>query len=168
MERHCIYCGQIAAKQNDNLYTCAAGHENWNNPAPGVAVCIVGKGQILYGIRSKDPGKGTLDFPGGFMEVGESAEEAAIREVKEELGVDVTIERYFGTYPSHYNGERPVINIVFLATMTEQAITPSDDLSGGMPVWRSIDNLPLAEEVMDDWMIDVQNDLRRQETSLPS
>ena len=52
--------------------------------------------------RAIDPHKGRLDFPGGFVEHNESAEEAITRELKEELGATVKKLTYFGTFPNQY------------------------------------------------------------------
>ncbi|HSW98493.1 MAG TPA: NUDIX domain-containing protein [Candidatus Saccharimonadales bacterium] len=159
MERYCTKCGKIAIQKNDSLYMCEAGHENWVNPALGACIYIIKDGKVLFGVRSADPGKGMLDVPGGFVEVHESAEQAAVRETKEELGIDVTLGSCFGTYPSMYEG-RPALNIVFLASMPPgQKITPSDDMAGGEPVWRGMEDLPGSGEVMDDWMLATHTDL---------
>jgi ADP-ribose pyrophosphatase YjhB (NUDIX family) len=158
MERYCIKCGKVATKKNDSLYTCEAGHENWINPATGVSAYVIKNGKVLFGVRSFDPGKGKLDVPGGFIEVHESAEQATIREAKEEFGIDIALERCFGTYSSVYNG-RPALNIVFIASMPDQNIIPADDMSGGDPVWRDIENLPGSDEIMDEWMVTAHKDL---------
>jgi ADP-ribose pyrophosphatase YjhB (NUDIX family) len=158
MERYCIKCGKVVTKKNDSLYMCDAGHENWINPATGVSAYVIKDSKVLFGVRSSDPGRGKLDVPGGFVEVHESAEQAAIREAKEEFGIDIALERCFGTYPSVYNG-RPALNIVFIASMSDQTITPSDDMNGGEAVWRDIENLPGSGEIMDDWMVATHKDL---------
>ena len=158
MDRYCISCGKITAKHNDRLYMCQAGHENWISPAAGASVYVIKDGKVLFGVRSRDPGKGKLDIPGGFIEPHESAEQAANREAKEELGIDVVITNYLGSYPSVYNG-RPALNIVFIAEMTEQRIAASDDMGGGEPVWKEIEDLPSADEIMDVWMVQAQADL---------
>lgn len=159
MERYCIKCGKLTAKKNDSLYMCEAGHENWINPATGVSAYVIKGSKVLFGVRSFNPGKGKLDVPGGFVEIYESAEQAAIREAKEEFGIDITLEYCFGTYPSVYDG-RPALNVVFIASMTDQDITPADDMSGGDPVWRDIEDLPGSGEIMDDWMVEVHEGLR--------
>jgi ADP-ribose pyrophosphatase YjhB (NUDIX family) len=98
MERYCIKCGEVVTKKNDSLYMCEAGHENWINPAVGVSAYVIKDGKVLFGVRSRDPGKGKLDVPGGFVEAHESAEQAAIREAKEEFDIDITLTNCFGTY----------------------------------------------------------------------
>lgn len=159
MERYCIKCGKLATKKNDSLYMCEAGHENWINPALGVSAYVIKDGKVLFGVRSSNPGKGLLDVPGGFVEVNESAEQAVIREAKEEFAIDITIKRCFGTYTSVYDG-RSALNIVFLTTMqSDQPIVPSDDMSGGEPVWCDIDALPGSGEIMDDWMVAAHQDI---------
>src|SRR5688500_6318681 len=112
MDRYCITCGRITAKKNDSCYVCEAGHGNWINPAVGSAVFIPQGMKLLYGVRSGNPAKGQLDLPGGFIEVGESAEQAAIRETREELGVDITLITLLGTYATDYEG-RPILNLAF-------------------------------------------------------
>lgn len=158
MNRYCTQCGKITKKQNDNLFTCNAGHENWINPALGTCAYILKDGKVLFGVRGMNPGKSKLDVPGGFVEVNESAEHAAIRETKEEFGITITLQNFFGTYPSVYGG-RPALNIVFIAAMADQPITPRDDLNGGEPVWRDMEDLPGATEVMDEWMMETHRDL---------
>jgi NAD+ diphosphatase len=158
MERYCIKCGKLTAKKNDSLFMCEAGHQNWINPALGVSAYVIKDGKVLFGVRSAEPGKGRLDVPGGFVEVHESAEQAAVREAKEEFGIDITLEGCFGTYPSVYDG-RPALNIAFIASVSDQDITPSDDMSGGEPVWRDIEDLPGSGEIMDDWMVAAHRDL---------
>lgn len=53
-------------------------------------------------IRKFEPFKGTYDLLGGFVDPNESAEEAAIRELKEETGLDIKIKSFFGSYPDIY------------------------------------------------------------------
>jgi mutator protein MutT len=58
-------------------------------PLVGVGVIIIGQGKILLEKRKNEPGRGQWSIPGGLVELGESVERTAIREVKEETGLEV-------------------------------------------------------------------------------
>ncbi|MEM2768037.1 MAG: NUDIX hydrolase [Candidatus Bathyarchaeia archaeon] len=60
-----------------------------NQPVVGVGAIIICNGKILLEKRRSDPGRGKWSVPGGIVELGESPENAVIREVKEETGLDV-------------------------------------------------------------------------------
>lgn len=158
MNRYCTECGKITTKKNDSCFVCEAGHENWINPAVGSVVFIIKDDKVLYGIRSREPGKGKLDLPGGFIEVGETAEAAAIRETKEELGIDITLTKLLGTYATTYDN-RPILNLVYIASTATDQIIPGDDMSGGDPIWRDIQNLPNPDEAAAEWFESAQKDL---------
>ena len=64
-----------------------------NQPVVGVGAIIVCEGKILLEKRKSAPGKGKWSVPGGLVELGESIEQAVIREVREETGLDVAEPR---------------------------------------------------------------------------
>jgi mutator protein MutT len=63
------------------------------HPRVAVGVVIVRNSSVLLIRRGNEPSKGLWSVPGGLIELGETAEEAAHREVKEETGIDIRIER---------------------------------------------------------------------------
>lgn len=63
------------------------------------------KGEIAVIRRNFWP-KGKLDLPGGFVDEGESAEQAATREAKEECGLEVAVVRKLGVYNYVDRGEK--------------------------------------------------------------
>ncbi len=158
MERYCTRCGKITTKKNDSLFVCGAGHENWINPAVGAIVYVIKDGKVLFGVRSVEPNSGRLSLPGGFIDVNETAEQAAIREAKEELGIEVVLQTCLGTYATTYGG-RPILNIVFVASSESQSITPGDDMNGGEPVWCELESLPAHDELAWEWYQAAQKDL---------
>lgn len=59
------------------------------------------QGQVL--LQKRSPDQEVWGFPGGIMELGESAEEAAIREIKEETGLDVKVNYLIGVYTKYFH-----------------------------------------------------------------
>ncbi len=160
--RYCTECGQIASPQAPNHFICPNGHHNYVDAVPAGVAYVLRGDQVLFGVRSREPKPGKLNTPGGFLEIGESAETATLREVREELGIDVDITDYLGSYATHYvEGNQRVLNVVFIAEYKGGDIKPGDDMSGGEPVWRSIDDLPNADELsFDYWQVEAQKDLQ--------
>jgi ADP-ribose pyrophosphatase YjhB (NUDIX family) len=91
---HCSYCGTAYSADANWPRVCAGcGETTWHNPLPVAVVLLpVETGDDDRGLvvvrRAIEPGRGQLGLPGGFMEVGESWQEAAVRELREETGID--------------------------------------------------------------------------------
>lgn len=73
----------------------ASGREYPKRPLVGAGALMVRRGKVLLVRRKNPPNRGRWTVPGGLVELGESVEEAARREVKEELGVRAEVERLF-------------------------------------------------------------------------
>lgn len=78
-----------------------------------VAAVIEREGRVLIGQR-KTGGQHPLkwEFPGGKVEVGETPEDAVVRELSEELGIRAHVDRELGRYEYQYSG-RPRILLIF-------------------------------------------------------
>jgi ADP-ribose pyrophosphatase YjhB (NUDIX family) len=69
------------------------------NPKPVACVVLTdADGGVLLHRRGFEPGKGLWTFPGGFVDLGESVEDAARREVREEFGVEIDLGALVGVY----------------------------------------------------------------------
>lgn len=155
--QYCIRCGQPTKQKQRSLLVCSKGHENWLNPVPGATAYVLDGRKVLYGVRSIEP-KGGLCPPGGFLEVDETAETAALRETKEEMGIQPELVGCLGTYAADYEG-RHILGICFVARYTGGVVSPGDDMSGGDPVWRDIEDLPMAQELSFPWQVAFQDAL---------
>ncbi len=87
---HCSYCGAGFSVDQSWPRRCrVCGNTTYLNPIP-VAVVLVPVGDGLVVIRRNiEPRKGTLTLPGGYIDLGETWQEAGIREVREETGIDI-------------------------------------------------------------------------------
>ena len=106
--KYCPNCGKEI--DNGNLleykrcWKCGCGLELFNNVASAVGLVIkMPDGKILFERRAKEPRKGFLAFPGGFVDPDESAEEACVRECMEETGVKPLSLKYIATFPNDYD-----------------------------------------------------------------
>ncbi|MDV3277212.1 MAG: NUDIX domain-containing protein [Nitrososphaerales archaeon] len=63
--------------------------------------------KLLLVKRDEEPDRGMWSFPGGMVELGESTEEAAVREVREEVGLTVKVERLFDVVTYFPSARRP-------------------------------------------------------------
>lgn len=130
----CLRCGGEFEQKLHNLLVCKkCGFNFYLNPAPTTAVIIENeKGEILLVKRKFDPKKGTLDLPGGFIEPDESLEEGLLREIKEELGVEIYDLTYFISYPDDYlfkGVNYKILGITYTAKIKEgENISASDDI----------------------------------------
>lgn len=94
---------------------------------PKVAVGTIIKtdsGRIVLVRRAIEPGYGKWVFPGGYVDLGEEVTLAAIREAREEAGLEVRIDRLINVYS--YAGRAPII-IVYAATATAGALAMDDE-----------------------------------------
>jgi len=101
----CPCCGSSLWKiNNEKSKHCAAcSFTYYANASAAVAALIQNEqGDLLVCRRGKEPAKGTLDLPGGFVDMNETIEEALHREIKEELGLSVTNIHYFQSIPNEY------------------------------------------------------------------
>ncbi|MBK9139840.1 MAG: NUDIX hydrolase [Verrucomicrobia bacterium] len=146
----CPRCGhQLAAPPAEPRLRCAAcGFQLFFNPAVSVGAFIFRPdGAMLWLRRAKDPRRGKLGLPGGFIDFNETAEAALDREVREEVGIAARDVKFVLSLPNRYEFAGvtyPVLDLFF----TAQAIAPDqarplDEVSELL--WRRPEGVALDE-----------------------
>ena len=137
MVRQCSACGQAIPAHR--------------NPAPTVDIIIaLGGGVVL--IRRKNPPLAWA-LPGGFVDYGESLEQAAVREALEETGLHIRLGRQFHTYSEPGRDPRQhTVSTVFLAAAEGEPVAGDD--AGEVAIFREGSLPPLAFDhasILDDY-----------------
>ena len=113
--RFCPRCGAEATVSFPRSMACpACGYQAYFNPKPvASAIPRDAQGRIVLLRRAFDPGANLWTFPGGFVDLGESVEDAARREAREELELEVDLDGLVGVYS---RAQDRVVLVVFRAT----------------------------------------------------
>lgn len=97
--------------------------------------------QVLLIERGIEPFKGRWAFPGGFIKMDETAEEGALRELKEETGMENAFIQQFHTFSNPLRDPRErVITIAFYALVRIQEVKGGDDAASAR--WFPLDEIP--------------------------
>ncbi len=102
------YCPRCASKEIQfeagKRFFCPECHFTYyHNTAAACGIIIESDGKIVTLVRGKDPGKGKLDFPGGFVDPDEGVIDALRRECREEVSWDPGEKLYFlASFPNRY------------------------------------------------------------------
>jgi ADP-ribose pyrophosphatase YjhB (NUDIX family) len=103
--RYCPVCGSDRFVENNfKSRKCEhCGFVYYFNSSAATAIFITNRtGELLVVRRGNEPAKGSFDLPGGFVDLQETAEEAIIREVKEETNLQISLPTYLFSLPNIY------------------------------------------------------------------
>ncbi len=111
------------------------------NPAPTVDIIIYAPGRGIVLVERKNPPFGWA-LPGGFVEYGESCEAAAVREAREETGLDVVLTGLVGVYSDPARDPRGhTMSVVYSAQALDLSRLAAGD-DAGRAVFHDLDALP--------------------------
>lgn len=146
------FCPQCGARSDGGaavkFFECAAcSYRLYLNPTVSACPLIFREdGKLLLVRRARDPQKGLLGIPGGFVDAGESVEEALRRELHEELKLSVTEWAFFGGWPNVYpyrGVSYDVLDLYFLVRATGEIQPEASEIVGFE--WRDLASLDPAE-----------------------
>ena len=126
----CSSCGNTLKinKNNSSIsFICnSCNKEFFLDPKIAVATVLENNNKILFVKRAIEPGIGLWSLPGGYVNQGERVENAAAREVFEEIGAHVRIESFLGVFSETNN---PVIVIGYLGKFITKTIWAKSEIS---------------------------------------
>lgn len=140
----CPKCGNKTEEGSEPAHCSYCDITYYRNAKPCASVLPIKDGKVLLAKRGNEPFKGAYDIIGGFMEADELPETAAIREAKEETGLDIKIISLLGIYIDQYGEDGDyTLNMHYLGEVTGGEMQAMDDVAE--LEWVAISEVPLNE-----------------------
>jgi NADH pyrophosphatase NudC (nudix superfamily) len=158
--KYCSSCGNLLKiKHIDGAkrYVCSnegCGFIYWNNPVPVVAALVKLRNKYIIA-RNRAWPKGVFSVITGYLEKGESPEEAVIREVSEELGLEGIVKRHIGNYMFK---EKNLIILCYEieavgSIVTNHELVETKALTAKELSRYDFSPLYITEKIKDDWSV---------------
>lgn len=134
----CYHCASKLEQKDERSWYCKTCQQTYfENAAAGTEAIITNdKGEVLVITRAREPYKGELDFPGGFVDFDETIEEALYREIHEEVGLQKTdltdpvyITSYFMPYPWGKDTIHVAVSVYAMKLRGKVKLEALDDVS---------------------------------------
>ncbi len=129
--RFCPRCGGPMTRrlEGDKLRPAcgACGYVQYLNPSPAAAVIIEREGRVCLVRRRYEPRLGMWTLPAGFMEYDEPIEQTAVREAREETGLEVRLDGLFAVHTGVLPPDWPVLVVIFRAVEIGGGLRAGDD-----------------------------------------
>lgn len=166
IERAFTFCPNCGTSRPDHSspFRCEkCEYANYFGPVMAVGALVENTdGQLLLVRRARDPGKGKWGLPGGFVDQGESAEQATAREILEETGLVIRSFDYMYSAPNWYDYQgfiSPVVDLFFRCTVeTNDGIQLAEDelehAEWAIPADSHLDNMAFESnrEALEFWL----------------
>ena len=163
---YCPRCGQPLSDAftfgKQRRVCTACGFIHFQDPKVAAVVFITDNGRVLMVKRSVDPQIGKWALPAGYIDYGEDPREAAVREVREETGLDVHITRLIDVLGPGAQPEGPAnIVILFEAEISGGTLAAHDDAE--QAVFLAPEEIPTEEIAFDSTRLLIRRWLDSQE-----
>jgi ADP-ribose pyrophosphatase YjhB (NUDIX family) len=146
--RLCPRCGAELGGDAARLACDACGFIVYASSKPTAGALCVDNGRLLLARRAHPPFEGFWDIPGGFLNEGEDPLDGLRRELKEETGLKIEPQRFFGLWMDRYGSDSTAdatLNLYWTARVVGGQAAPADDVSELR--WFGRDELPAANEL---------------------
>jgi ADP-ribose pyrophosphatase YjhB (NUDIX family) len=149
--RHCPDCGaaafelRVPRRDDRERPVCTrCGYVHYVGPVLAAGAILHDGERLCLVRRAHEPGCGKWTFPGGFVDLDEEPDAAAVRETREETGYHAEIERLQGAYRSEGPRGKRVVIAVYVARLTGEAGGSSEEVKEVR--WFAPDALPPDDE----------------------
>ena len=161
--RELKYCPHCRSKlkqrplEGMNRIVCnRCGFIEWKNPSPVAAAIVLLRDEVVLVRTSYHLSEGTWGLPGGYVERGETAEQAVVREIKEETNTDLELIGFVGTY-SLRKKDINLLYVVFWGRTRGEKLRPggdvhSVDLFAPEEALNTVGETSLSGQAILDWM----------------
>ena len=128
--QHCPACGshvqyRIPPDDNRERAVCpACSRIHYENPLNVVGTLPVWNDQVLLCLRNIEPRRGFWTLPAGFMELGETTSQGALRETHEEAGAHIELVQLFSVMNVRQVGQ---VHLYYLAKLTDTHVDPGPE-----------------------------------------
>lgn len=130
--QYCPVCSaplqRVAVGGRPRPHCPGCGFTHFKNPAPTVSILIQDKDRILLGKRSGPPGEGRWAIPSGYIEWEDDFLSTAIRETREETGLEVEIVSVLNVVSSFLSPRFHFLSLFVLARVVGGDLVAGDDL----------------------------------------
>ncbi len=131
--KFCPHCaGRLASQminEKERLVCQECGFIFYLNPKVAAGVLIEDAGRVVLVQRGIEPHFGSWTLPAGFAEYGETIEETAIRECREETGLEIELDRLLGVYSVNSDFYGHLILVLYSAHIVGGEMVAGDDAS---------------------------------------
>ena len=172
-QRYCAACGHPLTLRpvapHDIARLVCDGCQRITYPAakPTAGAIVLRDGRALLARRAVEPARGKWDVPGGFLEPDELPQTGAIRELREETGLDIAITGllgfYIDDYPYGQPGEREKVLIIYFLATAEGDPHANDDVAS--LTWLAPHELPAPADLAFPHLAQALADLRHKLTA---
>jgi ADP-ribose pyrophosphatase YjhB (NUDIX family) len=130
--KYCPFCSTqlVLAESGHALRPICSncGFVHYRNPAPTVSILVVDGDRVLLGKRGGDPGKGTWSLPSGYIDYEEDFLTTAIRETREETGLEVQVCSIINVVSSFVSPRFHFLGLYVVARVLGGELAAGDDL----------------------------------------
>ncbi|UCD17941.1 MAG: NUDIX hydrolase, partial [Candidatus Zixiibacteriota bacterium] len=130
---YCPLCGsefqerRIEGRMRLKCGNDSCGYIYYHNPIPAAGALAIKDGKILLVRRAAPPKIGWWCLPAGFMEWSEHPSDTAIRELREETGLNVRLESLFEVYSGQDDPRTNAVLILYVASVVDGNLVAADD-----------------------------------------